>query len=190
MYLQLRFIIAIFKTPILDMKRAFLSERGVKDPINFIEIHREDVPWITMTLPEAGLPLDYLPTNVTECGPIVLDVAPVEEQGVELANWLQGAPTMLINLGSTVRYNEEMSEAVAGALVTVFETTDTQVVWKYRKIGDFNDDWRKPVEKYIQSGRLRLETWLKADPASLLATGQVVVSVHHGGANCFHETVL
>lgn len=191
-YLQLRFILGVLITPAINAKRAYLIERGVKDPINFIDAHREDVPWLSAAFPEAGLPLPYLPDNVTQCGPIVLDVAPAEEQDAELAAWLKRAPTMLVNLGSTVRYDEPRAIAMAQALVIVFESTDTQVLWKFRRDHDtdYNDDWKKPLEKYIASGRLRLEAWLKVDPVSLLNTGDIVVSVHHGGANSYYETVL
>lgn len=196
--LQLRFIMGIVYTPNLDKKRAYLTERGVKDPINFMEVHRDDVPWLSMSFPEAGLPLDYIPPNVTSCGPIVLDVAPAEEQNPELTAWLKRAPTMLVNLGSSVSYTRSRAVTMAEALKTVLDTTDVQVLWKFRKVRAsalnsteaYGDDWREPFEKYIANGRLRLESWLNVDPTALLNTGDIAVSVHHGGANCYFETVL
>lgn len=38
-------------------------------------------------------------------------------------------------------------------------------------------------------GRFRLENWLNADPAALLEIGHIILSVHHGGSNCYHEAV-
>jgi hypothetical protein len=34
-----------------------------------------------------------------------------------------------------------------------------------------------------------MSKWLAVDPVSLLETGDVVVSVHHGGSNCYHEAI-
>lgn len=66
-------------------------------------MHRDDVPWITMTTDGAAIPVDVVPANVTCAGPIVLDAAPAEEQDPEMARWLKKAPTVMINLGSLVK---------------------------------------------------------------------------------------
>ncbi|SCO42679.1 uncharacterized protein FFMR_06900 [Fusarium fujikuroi] len=34
-----------------------------------------------------------------------------------------------------------------------------------------------------------MPSWLIADPSSLLDTGNIVTSVHHGGSNCYHEAL-
>ena len=157
-----------------------------------MDYHRDDLPYLSATVLEAGLPVTKIPENVTACGPVVLDVAPAEQQDPELVAWLSRAPTVLINLGSSVKYTEAMARAMTEALVPVFESTDAQVLWKFRKTGHYESEnrFREPVEKYIQSGRLRLEEWLHVDPVSLMNTGLITVSVHHGGANCYYETVL
>jgi hydrogenase maturation factor len=40
----------------------------------------------------------------------------------------------------------------------------------------------------MQAGRLRVVDWLTVDPLALLKEGNVVCSVHHGGANSFYES--
>lgn len=76
------------------------------------------------------------------------------------------------------------------AIAEVLSKTDVQMIWKFKKFGDCSDDYLKPISPYIDNGRLRLVNWLNVDPASLLNTGDIVASVHHGGSNCYHETVL
>lgn len=83
-----------------------------------------------------------------------------------------------------------MAQIMAEALLPVFEATDVQVLWKFRKASVYNDDFLKPVQKYVDSGRLRLEDWLKIDPVSMLRAGYITLSVHHGGANCYSEALL
>ena len=144
-----------------------------------------------MSFPEASLPMAILPDGTAHCGPSVLETAPVEEQDAELAEWLSKAPTMLVNLGSSVKYDEERAHAMVGGFLPVLEKTDTQILWKMRRTSasTYNDSYLLPVEKYVKEGRLRLETWFTADPTSLLTSGHIVLSVHHGGANCYHESV-
>jgi hypothetical protein len=40
----------------------------------------------------------------------------------------------------------------------------------------------------IQAGRVRVVDWLTLDPLALLMEGNVMCSVHHGGANSFFES--
>lgn len=101
-YLNMRFIYAVLRMPDVVSKRKALREKGLKDPINFFGIYRDDVPWITVTAEGASIPVDYIPSNVTITNPIVLSVAPAEEQDPQLVEWLKKKPTVLVNLGSTV----------------------------------------------------------------------------------------
>lgn len=99
-YMNIRLIYTLLQTPALSAKKAALSERGLKEPINFLKIHRDDVPWVTMNTEGASIPVEVVPRNVTCAGPILLSSVPVAEQDAELAAWLKKAPTMLVNLGS------------------------------------------------------------------------------------------
>ena len=101
-YLNIRFIYSVLKMPDLAAKRKKLREKGLKDPINFFDMYRDDVPWITVTAEGASIPVDYIPSNVTITNPIVLSAAPAVEQDPALVDWLKKAPTVLVNLGSTV----------------------------------------------------------------------------------------
>lgn len=98
--MNMRYIYAAMMTPDLSAKKAVLREKGLKDPINLFGIHRTDAPWITQVTENAMIPVDSLPSNVTCAGPIILSGATAFQQDPELAVWMKGAPTLLINLGS------------------------------------------------------------------------------------------
>ncbi|KAL6362449.1 hypothetical protein LRP88_03731 [Fusarium phalaenopsidis] len=183
-YLNMKFIYSVVMTPGLSAKRKILREKGLKDPINFFSIYRQDAPWISMTTEGATIPVDYIPPNVTLAGPIVVSAAPAEEQDPKLVEWLKKAPTLLVNLGSSV------SASIMGeALATLLDKTDVQVLWKFNKHGDYSDDIFAPLKPHLDSGRLKMEKWLTVDPTSLLSSGYIAASVHHGGANCYNEAI-
>jgi hypothetical protein len=192
-YANLRFIYSVFVTPELKKKKAYLKEKGLSDPMNFFKVYNAEMTWITSSTPEIDFPIEYLPDNVKTCGPIYLDSAPAEEQDPELAAWLDKAPTMLINLGSTVSYSKETASEMLEAIKTVLDQTKVQVLWKVMKreitANQLPDDYLDQVKEYVDNGRLRVEKWIKIDPAAMMRTGNIVASVHHGGANCYHETV-
>lgn len=116
--------------PAIKAKREFLIENGIKKPLNFFNLRRDDVPWITQTMPGASIPLDFVPKNVSSVGPIAVSVAPIAEQDEELSIWLKQKPTIFINLGSTVTYNEDRATTMVGAIKQVLdERLDMQVLW-------------------------------------------------------------
>ncbi|KAL8382118.1 hypothetical protein RB595_006075 [Gaeumannomyces hyphopodioides] len=185
--------------PGLEEKRRRLREGGLLNPLSFEQMRRDDVPLITQDIEGAMLPLTYLPSNVTAVGPIAVSVAPAAEQDPELVAWLaRGGPTVLVNLGSTVRFSERQARVMARALAVVLDKgpPGTQVIWKFRKLKlppgepQYADDVVEgPLRRFIDQGRVRLPNWLTVDPTALLESGHIAVSVHHGGANVFNEAV-
>ncbi|OHF03134.1 hypothetical protein CORC01_01518 [Colletotrichum orchidophilum] len=183
---------AMLFSPSLVQKRTFLASHGLKDPINFFNIHQpgQGSAFITQDTAAAAIPLDLVPANVTATGPIVVSVASAAEQDPELAGWLARAPTVLVNLGSLFEYDAGRARDMAGALEVVMERTGVQVLWKLNAAAGLRGkDWEPLVERFIEGGRLRVSKWLSVDPTALLETGDIVVSVHHGGANCYHEAI-
>ncbi|KAF5502658.1 Glycosyltransferase sdnJ [Colletotrichum aenigma] len=187
------FLYSMTFCPDQSSKQKFLNENGLFDPISYFNFH--DPPLghlICQDTPNASIPLIRTPLNVTTTGPVAISVATAEEQDPELANWMKKAPTVLINLGSFFRYDEERARAMAGSLKVVLERTEVQVLWKIMPNTEpvLEDGvWMPLVVDYVKSGRLRVEKWLSADPLSLLETGHVILSVHHGGASSYHEAV-
>jgi hypothetical protein len=188
-YLTLRFIYSILVTPKLSAKKSYLREHGIANPLNVFSIYQPQYLWLSQSLPEIDFPISVIPESVVPCGPIYLSVSSAADQDPDLASWLQRAPTVLINLGSNVDYDEVGATEMAKAIKMMLEKTQVQVLWKFNKRREFRDEFLRELEFERILGRLRLESWLGVDPASLLETGDVVVSVHHGGANCYHEAV-
>ncbi|TFB07324.1 hypothetical protein CCMA1212_000234 [Trichoderma ghanense] len=190
LFQQVYFIIRFLTAPAIKNKRSWLEQHGIPHAVNLFESYRQDVPWIAMSYPEAGFPIEVIPDNFRIVGPLVLDVAPAEAQSAELAAWVKKAPTILVNLGSAFKYEEPRAVIMAEAIAAVLDATDAQVLWKMRKTGEYGDGFLEPLREHAEAGRLRLEKWLEVDPMSLYKTGDIAVSVHHGGANCFYEAVL
>lgn len=185
-YLRLRFTIAYLMDQEAKSRRAYYQTKGIQNRDHFLTIRK--VPWVTMTIPEAGLPL-VVPKEVFECGPIVLDVAKVEDESPELHDWLSRAPTVLINLGSLMKYDETRAEVMAQAIYRVLKATSVQILWKFTKLGDYGDEFLQPLQHFKDIHRVRFSTWLEVEPISLLQSGRIVLSVHHGGANSYHEAI-
>lgn len=188
-YAGFRYMYGAMRSAHADETREFLRNGGIQKPLDLLNSHFEDAPWLTQAMRGASLPLDYLPPNLTLVGPIVLSLASAEEQDPETAQWLQRAPTVLINLGSVFAYSEARARTMVAALKTVLERTNVQVLWKVAKAGDYGDEYMEGIRGYVEEDRVRIDRWLKADPAALAHSGHVVASVNHGGANCYHEAL-
>ncbi|KAH7259155.1 uncharacterized protein BKA55DRAFT_687444 [Fusarium redolens] len=189
MYMNIRYIYSAMFTPDASETKARLQEIGLGEPMNLFGIHRPGVPWITQNTPGAMIPVEVLPPNVTCAGPIILSGAQADQQDPETAAWLKKAPTVLINLGSNLAYDESRAEVMSIAITELLSTTDYQVLWKFNKLGNFSSDFLVHLKPYLDSERLKMPSWLMADPSSLLDTGNIVTLVHHGGSNCYHEAI-
>ncbi|PNP77051.1 hypothetical protein FNYG_09664 [Fusarium nygamai] len=188
-YMNIRYVYSAMFTPDMSENKGRLQHIGLGEPMNLFGIHRPGVPWITQNTQGAMIPVEVLPPNVTCAGPIILSGPPANQQDPETATWLKKAPTVLINLGSDLAYDESRAEIMAITIAALLSSTDYQVLWKFNKLGDFSDDFLVHLKPYLDNERLRMPSWLVADPASLLDTGNIVTSVHHGGSNCYHEAL-
>ncbi|KAI0551673.1 hypothetical protein F4679DRAFT_593066 [Xylaria curta] len=186
-YITTRFIYAVLNRPNFRATKAYLKAHGISDSI---VLPRPDRPWISQNMPGASIPLVFTPPNVTSVGPIILEDRPVTEQDPELASWLLRAPTVLINLGSLFTYTGEQEITMALAIQHMLAKTNVQVLWKVARENTYsNTDYMLPIRSYIENGRLRIMDWLRVSPVSLLKTGHIIASIHHGGANCYHEAI-
>ncbi|KAJ2984074.1 hypothetical protein NUW58_g6141 [Xylaria curta] len=186
-WFTIRFVYLVVTRPDFKGTKEYLRAHGIEDSVALPRPH--DRPWITQDTPGASLPLDLTPPNITRTGPIIFDNEPAVEQDPELVNWLSRAPTVLVNLGSLFTYSEQDATTMALAIEEVLAKTDVQFLWKWAKEDTVSADYKLPVKSIIDEGRLRVVDWLTVSPASILDTGHIVASVHHGGANCYHEAV-
>ena len=185
--MTLRLAYNVFLNPLTGDTLTYLRENGIGS--GGALSRRPDVPFILQTLPEASIPLEFVPPNVTCAGAILLDSGSAEEQDPELVKWLKQSRTVVVNLGSLFKYDEERARIMALAIRNVLEKTDVQVLWKMAKGFEFNDEFAVPLKEYLDQGRVKVTGWLTIDTFPLLESGYVVASVHHGGASSYNEAM-
>ncbi|KAH7302842.1 hypothetical protein B0I35DRAFT_455445 [Stachybotrys elegans] len=168
--------------------RRFMTDQGVANSLQ-VGFIVPGVRTLLATLPEANLPVDWIPEDTKFFGPVVVDAGPAAKQDPEVARWLSRAPTILINLGSLAQYSEERASVMIAVIAAILHSTNSQVLWKFQAAGTYSRDVFEPVRQYIDSKRLRVKEWLEIDPISMLQTGDVVLFVHHGGAGSYHEAI-
>ena len=135
--------------------------------------------------------VEYVPENVTCCGPIVLISQSLWQADADLVAWLQRAPAILVNLGSHVAPQAKDALSLAQGLRIVLDLHKSlQVLWKLAEDGDTLDaSIAETLTEDVGNGRVRIEDWRNPDPAAILESGHVVCPVHHGGANSYFEAV-
>ncbi|KAI1258584.1 hypothetical protein F5Y18DRAFT_444444 [Xylariaceae sp. FL1019] len=151
-----------------------------------------DVAHISPALPQIDLPMD-IPSNVYNCGPILLPSDPIENSDPDLLVWLRRRPTVLMTLGTHFEaYAETVREQAIGLRLLLDARPDIQVLWKLKVEESSENDGmsslRSILSEELATGRVRIESWLKADPVAILDSGCIVAAVHHGGANSYFES--
>ncbi|TGJ79087.1 hypothetical protein E0Z10_g9679 [Xylaria hypoxylon] len=196
LYINVRYFYAMLRMAHYTAVQKYLYSKGLTHPVNFFNLRNADVPWFTQALPGASTPVDVIPQNVTLTGPMILSLTSAEEQAPVLTKWLARAPTVLINLGSLFMWTEGHAMTMAQVIAdTLAKNSHYQVLWKFNKAPydaegtTYGDEFMTPLRPFLKNGRLRIESWLDVQPVSLLETGYVVASVHHGGAGCYSEAL-
>jgi hypothetical protein len=176
----------------LSIKSAYLKRHNHKAaPLYSTPADDPTVPWFFPSLPEIDLPLTFIPKNVTPCGPIIRNFAAVIDTDAELARWLARKPTVVINLGSLYRFDERSADSMLGAIEFLLERVgNVQVLWKLRPLRD-GDHWVGEMRMRLggDGGRVKVVDWVSAEPAAVLASKDVILAVHHGGASSYHEAI-
>ncbi|RWA05990.1 hypothetical protein EKO27_g9115 [Xylaria grammica] len=195
-YINVQYFYAMLRMAHYTTVQKYLYSKGLAHPVNFFNLRNAKVPWFTQALPGASTPVDVIPQNVTLTGPMILSLRPAEEQAPALTEWLARAPTVLISLGSLFMWTEAHATAMAQAIAdTLAAKSDHQILWKFIKAPydaegtTYGDEFMTPLRPFLKDRRLKIETWLDVQPVSLLETGHIVASVHHGGAGCYSEAL-
>jgi hypothetical protein len=172
---------------------------GLSGPLPLFRGFRKDIEYLAAMIPELDFRLPNIPSSITLCGPFIFPVSStIEETDPELAQWLSASKgrTILINLGTHAVLDPGMAERLAKGISAAIQHEqdqgrETQVLWKL-KLGTGIDDvdtvLQKELGNEMQAGRVRVVDWLTVDPLALLREGNVMCSVHHGGANSFFES--
>jgi hypothetical protein len=141
-------------------------------------------PALCMSHPVIEYPM-IIPDDIICCGPILQVSPPLEEIDKRLFDWISSRATVLVVLGSHIRMNKSEAQKILTALrILLDKRPDVQVLWKLMKVGDFQLDGAD-----VDGDRLRVTSWLEADPMSLLRTGKLICVVNHGGSNSYHEAL-
>jgi hypothetical protein len=184
-------VISCLWAPRIKALNAERSAHGINDRLASFTPWVKDVPHICPSLPEIDLPMS-IPSNAHFCGPILLATTPVAQSDSGLLEWLQRAPTVLVALGTHHEARADIVRELALGLRIILDARpDIQILWKLKADKSSQDQDEHMVAttlgKEIENGRVKIESWLKADPIAILGTGNIVAYVHHGGANSYFE---
>ncbi|KAF7596836.1 hypothetical protein BBP40_012436 [Aspergillus hancockii] len=161
----------------------------------FADAWRPDRFHLSPALKELDWPME-VPDNILPCGPILLPTASVQKQDPELASWLNNAPTILVNLGTLYAPDPKVAESIATGLKIFLDSwkgEKVQVLWKLPQHPHDEDDVYirsiEPLQREADADRVRIHPWFSVEPMAMLQTGNIVCSVHHGGANSWYEAI-
>lgn len=185
-YLVLRVAIALgFAKSLPDTAHSENTQEH-RSPFPLKNAYSKDSFHLTPSFPEMDFPFS-IPKNVASCGPILRQCQPLSESDPELNAWL-ATPTILISLGSHVRPSEMVAVQMAkGINSMLYEYGDVQVLWKLQYDWEGSTAFKQVLGSRIAAGTVKVTPWIRSDIMSVLETGQVVVYVHHGGANSYFE---
>ncbi|KAL6856569.1 glycosyltransferase family 1 protein [Trichoderma novae-zelandiae] len=173
----------------------------VRTPVDLIRNRPEGVKILVSSLPELDYPLK-VPAHIIPCGPVVRDCDSLHRTNPKLAEWLGNGQTILVNMGSLVKVSEQQAFEMARALKVVIDRFDQdtekkrlQVLWKLQKKGKYSVFASECMLAHVLGrefsyDRIRVIDWIQVEPLSILRTGHVICSVHHGGANSFNEAIV
>lgn len=204
-FLKVMLLWILVTSPKVKEMISWRQSRGLPKLSPVFNVWKKENQYLLVSTPETDYPC-YVPPNVTPCGPILLPFRSVSEQDPKLQAWLEGAPTVLINLGSHIRMDDEMAKQFALGLKMVLEKMPSiQVLWKLKTSGGLSvsrakatsgfsgtgakQELLEAIAPYMSTGRVKVVEWLSVDPLAALQSGHVICSVHHGGSNSFHEAL-
>lgn len=151
---------------------------------------------------DLDFPLPVVPDYIMQCGPIVRYARDLAGLDAALEQWLSRGPTIYVNLGTqltmTPAQGLELALALRDLLDAAGSSSEYQILWKVKQEGvksrelSWAGEWqaiRDTLLPELEGDRVRITSWLETDPCSILMSGHIVCSVHHGGANSHHEAL-
>jgi UDP:flavonoid glycosyltransferase YjiC (YdhE family) len=152
------------------------------------EPFQRGVPLICPSHPSIDYPVPW-PEEVTFVGPVIAPYTPLSEVDPAMEEWLKRGPTLVISLGTHALLSHKSTQEMALALETLLDSRpDLQILWKLKHdAAGSGAECTESLREVIDTGRMRLVDWIKADLVAVLASRNVIGVVHHGGANSFFE---
>ncbi|KAH8886030.1 UDP-Glycosyltransferase/glycogen phosphorylase [Thozetella sp. PMI_491] len=188
-----------------DLNLITMAEVGIVTPpppgVRLMVAMSEDLDYPFAKIPDFLVPL----------GPIVRPFDRLVERDKELAGWLSRGPTLYVNLGTQMALTSSEALEMALALKDVLDGADKlgyggerklQIIWKLKRKPtnqqsvdvsedpEWPGDWEAVRDVFIdemETDRMRITGWIKVNPNSILQSGHVICSLHHGGANSWAE---
>ncbi|TGO25525.1 hypothetical protein BPAE_0078g00240 [Botrytis paeoniae] len=187
--LMIRLIIIVVTSPNIKAIEAGRKKANIPGQYPFFVPYSKDVHYLLPTGREFDLKLPHIPENVTTCGPLTIPSFPLSQTDPELLKWLEKKPTILINLGSHVYGSKDFNRNIAtGIRILISKNSSIQVLWKLKPTSPGPDPGITEILAPIAS-QVKLVPWLKPEPISILRSGHIIASVHHGGANSYYESI-
>ncbi|KAH8668683.1 hypothetical protein BX600DRAFT_496715 [Xylariales sp. PMI_506] len=187
-----------------------LAEVGVLTP------PPQDVQVLVAMSEDLDYPFAAIPDYIKPLGLVVRPCDPIADTDEELHHWLSRGPTLYANLGTQLALTPTEALELALALKDTLDSADRvgygadkklQVLWKLMcKQEDPNEprlerresnsiewegDWIQVwncLQSYIEAERVRITPWIEPNPSSILQSGHIICSLHHGGANSWAES--
>ncbi|TFK37243.1 hypothetical protein BDQ12DRAFT_653145 [Crucibulum laeve] len=179
-----------------DTRKAF----GLDGMLPLFGGFQKDVEYLAPMIPELDFPLTVIPQNITLCGPFILPVThTVAHNDAELAQWLKDSNgrTILVNLGTHAIVNTTNTRELAKAFSAVIQHErihgrSLQILWKLQLVpgSEVDEILKEELGSEIKIGIVRVVDWLAVDPIAILQQGNIICSIHHGGANSFFEGIM
>ncbi|KAJ8059324.1 hypothetical protein OCU04_012285 [Sclerotinia nivalis] len=187
--LTIRLIIIMVTSPNIKAIEAGRKKANIPGQYPFFVPYSKDIHYLLPTGREFDLKLPYIPENVTACGPLTFASYPLSQSDPELLEWLEKKPTVLINFGSHVNGSVDFNRNLATAVrILLSHNPSIQVLWKLKPTPSGADPAIEEILAPI-AAQVKLVKWLKAEPISILRSGHIIASVHHGGANSYFESI-
>lgn len=89
-------------------------------------------------------------------------------------------------MGTHFHYSESQIRNIVRAFIAGTSSTD-QVLWKIRNKHKYQHILDEELENENLKERFKIVEWIDPDPGEVLRHENVVVYVHHGGANSYYE---
>ncbi|KAK1979027.1 diacylglycerol O-acyltransferase [Colletotrichum cereale] len=189
-YLTVRLLLTLYFSQTLAAVLKARQSLQLEGQFPMFEAYRKGEHYILPGQPKTDFDYEYIPENLTCCGPLTAPYPRLREQDPQLELWLLRKRTILLNLGSQVKTGLQNTINLAEALkITLKCHSDAQVMWKLNTTEEVFAEAQSVLRNELDQGRVRISKWLEVDPTTIMKSGHICCVIHHAGANTFYEAL-
>ncbi|KAF9645619.1 UDP-Glycosyltransferase/glycogen phosphorylase [Thelephora ganbajun] len=186
-WISIRLIYVVITSTQLNNLIKYRNEHGLPGRLPMDTALSRTLHMISPGIRELDYPL-FIPDTIGLYGPMVLDTTPIEVADPELTQWLDRGETVMMCMGTHYLYTVSQIRAVVnGFLGAVGHNYGVQFFWKLSGMDRFEGLIEELLANPKDRERFRIVDWIHADPSAVMNHPNVVVSIHHGGANSYYE---